>query len=367
MTYFVIDNNVNTQLAAAAASGATTLTLASSANLPTLSAGQVMPLTLNDAATGTFYEVVYVTAISGVTLTVMRAQEGTGALNWNIGDYAFCAPTAGTVATALGNPNNTFQVAAPTAANQAIPAGQAAGVVGSARNLKMSVAAASATATMTADEIIVETALGGFRYCLSSFNKTINLTTTGAGGMDTGAAPTSGYVALYAIYNPTTATAALLATNATSSIAPNIYGGANMPSGYTASALVSVVPTTSASVFDKFTQRDRSIAVVNRGILITSSGSSTPTAYSTTAFPLNAIRVKGYSSFTTNVASTVNAGVYSDAAGSDQSTVGGTFTGAQGIAGSFDILIGTPQTIYYTLTASSGAPTWGINAERYDI
>ena len=119
MTYFVIDNNVNTQLAAAAASGATTLTLASSANLPTLSAGQVMPLTLNDAATGTFYEIVYVTAISGVTLTVTRAQEGTGALNWNIGDYTFCAPTAGTVATALGNPNNAFQVAPATQSQHA--------------------------------------------------------------------------------------------------------------------------------------------------------------------------------------------------------------------------------------------------------
>ncbi|VWB80351.1 hypothetical protein BLA14095_03709 [Burkholderia lata] len=44
-----------------------------------------------------------------------------------------------------------------------------------------------------------------------------------------------------------------------------------------------------------------------------------------------------------------------------------TSTRAQGIAGSFDFLIGTPQTIYYTLTASNGAPNWGINAERYDI
>lgn len=124
MTQFVIANNVNTQLAASAASGATTLTLASSANLPTLSAGQVMPLTLNDAATGQNYEIVYVTAISGVTLTVTRAQEGTGALNWSIGDYAYCAPTAGTVAMTTGNPSDTFQVAAATALNYAPQAGQ---------------------------------------------------------------------------------------------------------------------------------------------------------------------------------------------------------------------------------------------------
>ena len=61
--------------------------------------------------------------------------------------------------------------------------------------------------------------------------------------MDTGAPPDSGYVALYAIYNPTSGVAALLATNATTTIAPSIYGGAYMPAGYTASALVSVWPT----------------------------------------------------------------------------------------------------------------------------
>ena len=48
----------------------------------------------------------------------------------------------------------------------------------------MSIATASATATFTADEIIVETALGGTQYRLSSFNKTINLGVVGAGGMD---------------------------------------------------------------------------------------------------------------------------------------------------------------------------------------
>lgn len=130
-TTFVISNNVNTTLATAATSSSTTLTLASSANLPTLSAGQVMPLTLNDAATGQIYEVVYVTAISGVTLTVTRAQEGTGAQNWNIGDFAYCAPTAGTVAMINGNPANQFQVAPATQPAHAVQLGQLgnAGVV----------------------------------------------------------------------------------------------------------------------------------------------------------------------------------------------------------------------------------------------
>ncbi len=94
---YVFANNVQTTLASAASSTATTLTLASSANLPALAAGQIMPITLNDAATGTIYEICYVTAISGATLTVNRAQEGTTAQNWSVGDYAFAAWTAGTV------------------------------------------------------------------------------------------------------------------------------------------------------------------------------------------------------------------------------------------------------------------------------
>lgn len=158
-TQFVIANNVNTQLAAAASSSATTLTLASSANLPTLSAGQVMPLTLNDAATGQNYEIVYVTAITGVTLTVTRAQEGTGALTWNVGDYAFCPPTAGTVATALGNPSNTFQVAPATASQHAAQFGQ----VNTGRLLNVQVITSSGTYTPTAgtNSIIVEIIGGG--------------------------------------------------------------------------------------------------------------------------------------------------------------------------------------------------------------
>ncbi|WP_053077741.1 hypothetical protein [Burkholderia cepacia] len=132
-------------------------------------------------------------------------------------------------------------------------------VVGSARNLSMSVATASASATLTADEIIVCSALGGVAYKLANFNQTINLATVGASGMDAGTAPVSGFVALYAIYNPTTRASALLATNATSSLAPSVYGGSNMPAGYTASALVSVWPTNASSQFAVGMQDDRKI------------------------------------------------------------------------------------------------------------
>lgn len=95
---------------------------------------------------------------------------------------------------------------------------QVTGVIGQSSNANMSVTTASVTAAFTADELIVGTALGGLQYRLGNFSKTINLATTGAGGMDTGTAPASGYIALYAIYNPTTAGCALLAVNSTSTL-----------------------------------------------------------------------------------------------------------------------------------------------------
>uniref|UniRef100_UPI0037098FEF phage tail protein n=1 Tax=Yersinia enterocolitica TaxID=630 RepID=UPI0037098FEF len=122
---------------------------------------------------------------------------------------------------------------------------QLTGIVGTVRNAKMSIPSASVAATFTADELIVQVGWGGRQYKLSSFSRSINLATMGSGGMDTGTAPTTGYVALYAIYNPTSGATALLAVNATSAPAPEVYGGANMPAGYTASALVSVWGTSS--------------------------------------------------------------------------------------------------------------------------
>ena len=102
MTAFVFANFIDTTLAAATASTADTFSLSSSANLPVLGPGEIMPLVLNDAATGRVYEIVYVTAISGTTLTVLRGQEGTSAQNWSASDYIFSAFTTGSTAPVNG-------------------------------------------------------------------------------------------------------------------------------------------------------------------------------------------------------------------------------------------------------------------------
>ncbi|MBR8362183.1 hypothetical protein KDW55_02475 [Burkholderia sp. AU19243] len=95
-TNFIFANDVTTTLAGAVSNSATTITLASTANLPTsIPAGYVLPITLRDAATRQNTEIVYATAVSGATLTVTRGQEGTSPLAWLVGDYAYCGPTAG--------------------------------------------------------------------------------------------------------------------------------------------------------------------------------------------------------------------------------------------------------------------------------
>ena len=97
MAQFVFINNFNTVLASAITSTQTTITVTSSTGLPTLALDQVIPLTLLDAATKTVYEIVYVTGISGTTLTVERGQEGTTANAYLAGDLVSCNPTVGTV------------------------------------------------------------------------------------------------------------------------------------------------------------------------------------------------------------------------------------------------------------------------------
>lgn len=97
MTVFTFANNINTTLASPLSSSGTNFTLASSANLPSsIPAGEYLVVTLNDAATKKNYEIIYVGTISGANCSnLLRGQEGTAALSWLTGDFAYSPPTAG--------------------------------------------------------------------------------------------------------------------------------------------------------------------------------------------------------------------------------------------------------------------------------
>jgi hypothetical protein len=260
----------------------------------------------------------------------------------------------GTTATLLAN-----LIAAVSAQSEA--------PIGNVRNLSMSVPAASASATMLADEIIVGSALGGLKYTLSSFSKTINLATTGAGGMDAGTAPTSGYVALYAIYNPTTGASAILATNATSAVQPSVYGGANMPSGYTASALISIAPTNASGQFTPLTQIDRKVGVPNVSLLNTSATTAGST-FTAAGMPRNAKFIYGALGVTNTATSTTQLSILDSDSPTGGQSVGGVISAGTSQNGTFaKIAVLTPQLIRYGASATTGTPGFIITLSAYEF
>ncbi|KVO64977.1 hypothetical protein WJ78_17805 [Burkholderia ubonensis] len=245
---------------------------------------------------------------------------------------------------------------------------QSVGVVGAVRNGRMYVAAASSSATYTADEVIVETMLGGLRYGIASLNKAVNLATTGAGGMDTGGAPANGYVALYAIYNPVTKVSALLATNATSSVAPSVYGGANMPAGYTASGLLSVVPTNGSGQFAPVLVRDRNVGIPIKTALTTNTVQGTLTSLSIASIvPQNAVSIAGELSIANTSTATVALTVASDATPLCQQNTTAS-VGTTGYVANFaNLLLSAIQTIYWGSANTTGTPTYNIYITSYTI
>ncbi|MCT9017148.1 hypothetical protein N6G05_26715 [Cupriavidus gilardii] len=246
---------------------------------------------------------------------------------------------------------------------------QSPGVAGTMRNGRMSITAASATATFTADEIVVESTLGGLSYRLANFSSAINLTTTGAGGMNSGQAPASGFVAIYAIYNPRTGATALLGKDATSAAQPEVYSGTGMPSGYTASALVSVWPTNASRQFSIGYQRDREIFTTYNSMLITSTQQASLTALSAAAYvPPNAKTLSGDGSISSTVDTNGDifvAGATAGNIGLKHITQTAIKAGAAQIGTYSYVPLVEPQKIYYVATVSAGTMTATIYISSY--
>ncbi|VVD75385.1 hypothetical protein PAQ31011_00842 [Pandoraea aquatica] len=272
------------------------------------------------------------------------------------------------------------QVAQATQSQHAIQLGQAnamfaplsnsVGVVGQSRNASLSVTTASATATFTATELIVEAALGSSaRYALANVSAAINLTSTGAGGMDAGSPPVTGFVGVYAIFNPTTKNVALLGVDATSATVPEVYGGSNMPQGYTASALVGVLPVAS-SKFAVCQLVDRRVTVVPGAIFNTSTVSETFAAFSVaSAVPRNAKK------------STLGLGIVNTVANANMSLFVASAASQLGVAQSSNTCVTpgfghvvydelpfvTPQTLYFASRSFVGTPTFTVYVQDYTV
>ncbi len=340
---------------------------------------QLVAGTLTAARAATFPDASGTVVLTGGTAAVMSIADATN------GGLSFSA-SSGAVTAAL-NVNDLVAKASPVGADSvalydvagvatkkttltAVIALVGAGtspVAGAQRNMKI-VQASTTTATVSWDEVVAETALNGTAYKDGTFSGTLNFATTGANGLDIGALAASTFYSIYAIYNPGSTTWALMACTAAASNA-TIYGGAHMPSGYTASALIGVMLSDGSSHLLVTTQYDREVfyqTPVNIFTATTGPAGNTLTSQSiAAAVPAIAKKASGLLGQSSGGATIVQFGAAGDAtgyggqAGAMINTAGGTaltlwsfitvpfsFTG---------IPIITAQTIYWATGASTVA------------
>ena len=93
MTILNFTNNAASTLAAGVGPSATTIVLATGTGA--LFPANNFKMTLLNASNQAINEIVFVNSVTGDTLNVVRAQEGTTALTWNAGDLAQLLVTAG--------------------------------------------------------------------------------------------------------------------------------------------------------------------------------------------------------------------------------------------------------------------------------
>ena len=119
---FLFTDNARSTIGAPLSLGGTTITLAGGggALFPNPAPGQQFALTLNDLATQTIFETVWCTARAGDVLTVIRAQEGTAARAWSVGDYCWNGPTAGQMNNMVQTPHMLDATIAPVFAATAV-------------------------------------------------------------------------------------------------------------------------------------------------------------------------------------------------------------------------------------------------------
>ena len=105
----ILKNFASTLTTAAISTSNASITVASVATLPTLAAGDYFYAVITSPTDLTQYEIVKVTAISGNTLTVSRAQEGTTALAFPVGSLLEQRITAKSLAEYIPNSAGSYR------------------------------------------------------------------------------------------------------------------------------------------------------------------------------------------------------------------------------------------------------------------
>jgi hypothetical protein len=239
-------------------------------------------------------------------------------------------------------------------------------VVGQARNVSAFLAAAGPSVTFTADEIVVQTALGGLSYLLPSFSKAVSLGTSGIGGVVGTTPAANGFAAVYAAFGVVAGTN-IFVTDATAAKAPEVYGG-TLPAGYTASALICIAPmgTTTAN-FAPFALTDRKVSWSGGNIITASTFVGGPTIRTSAALiPLNARSIGGFNQVGSSAATAISQVI----AGTGINNMGGQFNTTNLAAGSsqaipYEVDIVSPQSIFTQTSNSAGTPGFTVSTDWF--
>ncbi len=241
-------------------------------------------------------------------------------------------------------------------------------IAGSGRNIVVR-QASTTTATVTADEFIVENSLGSGAVKLANINLTLNAGTNGANGLDTGALAATQFYWVYIIYNPSSNTQAGLLQVASGS-PPTVYSGAHMPSGYQMSALVGILATNGSSQFIVTTQIDREVFYQSAQVVFSNQANSTGfTAQTITQIPNGAKNASGYYDCAPILSTLLELGVAADATGtgaqySNQTT--SVVTGLSLLLLNFrQVPVITSQLLYILASDSTASPTNSLAIQSF--
>jgi len=336
--------------------------LAGNANFTFNSATGALALSGSFALTGSL-SVSGATSINGLTVsaaagsTLSIAASGSlvtsGAYSITLvatGATSVTLPTSGTLISASSA--NTY-TATQTYSNPVIMNSSASGPVGvgAPRNLVLSQTSSGLTSlTVTADAVYVEdSSYNTLRINNASY--TLNISTTGLNGVDTGSVAASNWYYVYVISNGTT-------PGVVASLSPT---APTFPSGYTYKALVGVFKTNSSSQVTAFIQQGYDWSYVAQQTF--ASGASGGVASSLSGYiPGSRVGVikgtisnGGSSQNEASIALTASSGVIASAIGGGGSAAGLTYFEAANIGSS----------LYYVSTGGAGSAL--INGFRLQL
>ncbi len=233
------------------------------------------------------------------------------------------------------------------------------------KSIAASLTTAASSCTFTAAELVCAVSATGLKYPVKNLSATLNVSTVGANGMDTGTVPAAGYVAVYAIYNPTTATAALLAKDCTSAAPTQIYNGSSLPSGYTASTLISIWRTASSQLVVGY-QRGRTVqfpftTIVN---LTTQASPATGTFSTSAVVPPGATRTYALQVINADTSTATALSLLSSDSNQYGAVQGNSYNTASCIGA---VLTTTSQSMYRRSTTSTGTMAVQVYINGYDF